>query len=87
VIALGNDEIQAANEKTIAAMTFQEHAVNLLSSSTLNSPGMHMSSEESSSSHQRRFRGHLHVITAFAVSPCGQYVASASVGATESTSL
>jgi hypothetical protein len=35
---------------------------------------------------QRRFGGHIHQITAFAVSPCGLFVASSSIGPTVGTS-
>ena len=36
---------------------------------------------------QRRFTGHLNAVTALALSPCGRFVASASVGPTQHTSV
>jgi len=43
--------------------------------------------KEEKRTRQRRFSGHIHQITAFAVSPCGLYVASASIGPTRDTSV
>jgi hypothetical protein len=76
-----NDTIAATTMPAAAPM----HETETEKSPALDEPLQPVKEEKQE--RQRRFSGHIHQITAFAVSPCGLYVASASIGPTRDTSV